>query len=558
MEKIWLKNYPAGVPADIDVNAYRSIPQLFDESVNKYRSRRAYICMGVTLTFDEVDKLSRNIGAWLQAKGLKKGARVAVMMPNVLQYPVSIFGILRAGFVVVNVNPLYTPRELEHQLKDSGAEVIIILENFVTTLQQVMANTPVKHVIVASMGDLLGLKGVLVNFVVRSVKKMVPAWNLPAAVKFNAVVDQGANMPLQPVELGPDDIAFLQYTGGTTGVSKGAMLLQQNILANLQQVSAWFSPTHDENAPHLMVTPLPLYHIYSLTCCCLFMLKDGGCNLLIPNPRDIPGFIKELQAHKFTAISGLNTLYNALLNHPDFGKIDFSSLRLASAGGMAMQRTVAERWHKATGVPILEGYGLTETSPVATTNPVNITEFTGTIGLPVPSTVITIRDDDGNILPIGGVGEICIAGPQVMKGYWNRPEETAAAMTADGALKTGDIGVMDERGFVKIVDRKKDMILVSGFNVYPNEIEDVVASHPGVLECAAIGIPDEKSGEVPKVFVVKKDPALTEEALLEYCRKNLTGYKMPRRIEFRTELPKTNVGKILRRALRDEAMKKTA
>ena len=558
MEKIWLKNYPAGVPAEVDLTAYRSTTQLFDESVNKYRNRRAYICMGATLTFDEVDKLSRNIGAWLQAKGLKKGARVAVMMPNVLQYPVSIFGILRAGFVVVNVNPLYTPRELEHQLKDSGAEVIIILENFVTTLQQVIANTAVKHVIVASMGDLLGLKGVLVNFVVRSVKKMVPAWNLPAAVKFNAVVDQGANMPLQPVELGPDDIAFLQYTGGTTGVSKGAMLLQRNILANLQQVSAWFSPTHDENAPHLMVTPLPLYHIYSLTCCCLFMLKDGGCNLLIPNPRDIPGFIKELQAHKFTAISGLNTLYNALLNHPDFGKIDFSSLRLASAGGMAMQRTVAERWHKATGVPILEGYGLTETSPVATTNPINITEFTGTIGLPIPSTIITIRDDDGNVLPIGGVGEICIAGPQVMKGYWNRPEETAAAMTADGALKTGDIGVMDERGFVKIVDRKKDMILVSGFNVYPNEIEDVVASHPGVLECAAIGIPDEKSGEVPKVFVVKKDPALTEEALLEYCRKNLTGYKMPRRIEFRTELPKTNVGKILRRALRDEQLKKSA
>ena len=558
MEKIWLKNYPAGVPAEVDLTAYRSTTQLFDESVNKYRNRRAYICMGATLTFDEVDKLSRNIGAWLQAKGLKKGARVAVMMPNVLQYPVSIFGILRAGFVVVNVNPLYTPRELEHQLKDSGAEVIIILENFVTTLQQVIANTAVKHVIVASMGDLLGLKGVLVNFVVRSVKKMVPAWNLPAAVKFNAVVDQGANMPLQPVELGPDDIAFLQYTGGTTGVSKGAMLLQRNILANLQQVSAWFSPTHDENAPHLMVTPLPLYHIYSLTCCCLFMLKDGGCNLLIPNPRDIPGFIKELQAHKFTAISGLNTLYNALLNHPDFGKIDFSSLRLASAGGMAMQRTVAERWHKATGVPILEGYGLTETSPVATTNPINITEFTGTIGLPIPSTIITIRDDDGNILPIGGVGEICIAGPQVMKGYWNRPEETAATMTADGALKTGDIGVMDERGFVKIVDRKKDMILVSGFNVYPNEIEDVVASHPGVLECAAIGIPDEKSGEVPKVFVVKKDPALTEEALLEYCRKNLTGYKMPRRIEFRTELPKTNVGKILRRALRDEQLKKSA
>ena len=558
MEKIWLKNYPAGVPSEIDTSAYRSIPQLFDESINKFRARPAYMCMGATMTFDELDKLSGSIGAWLQARGLAKGARVAVMMPNILQYPASIFGILRAGYTVVNINPLYTPRELEHQLKDSGAEAIIILENFATTLQQVADKTPLKHIIVASMGDLLGLKGVLVNFVVRSVKKMVPAWSLPGAVKFSAMVDEGASLKLKPVNLGPEDIAFLQYTGGTTGVSKGAMLLQRNILANLQQVSAWFSPTHDDNAPHLMVTPLPLYHIYSLTCCCLFMLKDGGCNLLIPNPRDIPGFIKELQKYKFTAISGLNTLYNALLNHPEFGTIDFSHLRLSSAGGMAMQKAVAERWHKVTGMPILEGYGLTETSPVATTNPVNTLEFNGTIGLPVPSTIITIRDDDGKILPVGEVGEICIVGPQVMKGYWNRQEETDKAMASDGAFKTGDIGVMDERGFIQIVDRKKDMILVSGFNVYPNEIEEVVASHPGVLECAAIGVPDEKSGEVPKVFVVKKDPALTEEALMEHCRKNLTGYKLPKRIEFRAELPKTNVGKILRRALRDEELKTTA
>ena len=558
MEKIWLKNYPAGVPAEVNVDAYRSLPQLFDESVKKYRTRPAYICMGATLTFDEVDRLSRGVAAWLQSRGLAKGTRVAVMMPNILQYPVSIFAILRAGLTVVNVNPLYTPRELEHQLKDSGAEAIIILENFATTLQQVIDKTPMKHVIVASMGDLLGIKGVLVNFVVRRVKKMVPAWSLPGAVKFNTMVDEGANLPLKPVDLGPEDIAFLQYTGGTTGVSKGAMLLQRNIIANVEQSAAWLNPSRDENNPHIMVTPLPLYHIYSLTCCCLFMLKEGGCNLLIPNPRDIPGFVKELQKHKFTAISGLNTLYNALLNHPEFGKIDFSNLRLSSAGGMAMQRVVAEKWQKVTGTPVIEGYGLTETSPVATINPVNITEFTGTIGLPVPSTVITIRDDDGNVLPVGQVGEICIQGPQVMKGYWNRPEETAKFMAPDGTFKTGDIGVMDERGFIKVVDRKKDMILVSGFNVYPNEIEEVVASHPGVLECAAIGIPDEKSGEVPKVFVVKKDPALTEETVMEHCRKNLTGYKMPRRIEFRTELPKTNVGKVLRRALRDEEMKKAA
>ena len=409
MERIWLKSYPKGVPADIDVNTYRSIPHLFDESIGKYRNRPAYICMGKTLSFDDIDRLSTRFGAWLQSKGLAKGTRVAVMMPNVLQYPVAVFGILRAGLTVVNVNPLYTPRELEHQLKDSGAEAIVILENFATTLEQVLAKTPVKHVVLASLGDLLGFKGLIVNFVVRKVKKMVPAFNLPGAIRFNDVIDEASGMELKRVEVGPEDIAFLQYTGGTTGVSKGAMLLHRNILANMEQVSSWFSPTREENNPHVMVAPLPLYHIYALTCNCLFGLRDGNCCLLIPNPRDIPGFIKELKNNRFTGISGLNTLYNALLNHPEFSSIDFSPLRLATAGGMAMQKAVADRWHKATGVPILEGYGLTETSPVATTNPVDLKEFSGTIGLPLPSTEITIRDDSGNVLPVGQVGEICIA-----------------------------------------------------------------------------------------------------------------------------------------------------
>ena len=552
MEKIWLKSYPKGVPAEIDVNAYRSIPHLFEANIDKYRNRPAYICMGKTITFDDVERLSTRFGAWLQSKGLAKGARVAVMMPNVLQYPVAVFGILRAGYTVVNVNPLYTPRELEHQLKDSGAEAIVILENFAGTLEQVLSRTPVKHIVVAAMGDLLGFKGLIVNFVVRKVKKMVPAFNLPGAVAFNTALSEGADMQLRKVDVGPEDIAFLQYTGGTTGVSKGAMLLHRNIIANMEQVSAWFSPTRREDDPLIMVAPLPLYHIYALTCNCMFMLRDGGCNLLIPNPRDIPGFIKELKNNRFTAMSGLNTLYNALLNHPDFASVDFSQLRMASAGGMAMQKAVADRFQQATKVAILEGYGLTETSPVATTNPVDQTEFSGTIGLPVPSTVITIRDDDEKILPVGEVGEICIAGPQVMKGYWQRPEETAKVLGRDGFLHTGDIGVMDEKGFIRIVDRKKDMILVSGFNVYPNEIEQVLAMHPGVLECAAIGVPDEHSGEVPKVFVVKKDPQLTEQDVLEHCKKELTGYKRPKYVEFRAELPKTNVGKILRRALREE------
>jgi long-chain acyl-CoA synthetase len=552
MEKIWLKSYPKGVPAEIDFNAYRSVPHLIDENIGKYRERPAYICMGKTLSFGDIDQLSTRFGAWLQSRGLAKGARVAVMMPNVLQYPVAVFGILRAGYTVVNVNPLYTPRELEHQLKDSGAEAIVILENFANTLEQVLSKTPVKHIVVASLGDLLGVKGLIVNFVVRNVKKMVPAFDLPGAIRFNAAISEGAGLQMKKVDVGPEDIAFLQYTGGTTGVSKGAMLLHRNIIANMEQVSAWFSPTRREDDPLIMVAPLPLYHIYALTCNCMFMLRDGGCNLLITNPRDIPGFIKELKNNRFSAISGLNTLYNALLNHPDFSGVDFSQLRLASAGGMAMQQAVADRWQKATKVPILEGYGLTETSPVATTNPVDLVDFSGTIGLPVPSTVITIRDDDENILPVGQTGEICITGPQVMKGYWQRPEETAKVMSKDGAFKTGDIGVMDERGYITIVDRKKDMILVSGFNVYPNELEGVVAMMPGVLEVAVIGVPDEHSGEVPTVFIVKKDPALTEKMVLDHCKEQLTGYKRPKYVEFRAELPKTNVGKILRRALRDE------
>jgi len=556
VEKIWIKHYPAGVPAEIDPNVYRSLPQLFDASIAKYRHRPAYMCMGSTITFDALEKMSRNVAAWLQSVGLKKGTRVAIMLPNILQYPVCLFGILRAGLTVVNVNPLYTPRELEHQLKDADVEAIIILENFAVKLEEVISKTSIKHVVVASMGDLLGAKGFLVNFVVRTVKKLVPAWHIPGAIKFNDMLSKGASARFMPVDIEPDDIAFLQYTGGTTGLSKGAVLLQRNVVANLQQVSAWFSPVHDDSKPYLMVTPLPLYHIYSLTCCCLHMLEDGGCNILIPNPRDIPAFIKEMRKHKFTSITGLNTLYNALMNSPDFNTIDFSAMRLSTAGGMAMQQSVAERWHKATGVPILEGYGLTETSPVATSNPVNLTEYSGTIGMPLPSTIITIRDDNGNILGLGQPGEICIAGPQVMQGYWNQPAETAKVMTADGALKTGDIGFMDDRGFIKIVDRKKDMILISGFNVYPNEIEEVIAGCPGVQECVAIGVPDENSGEAPKVFIVKKDPALTEAQVLEHCHKYLTGYKRPKHIEFRTELPKTNVGKILRRALRDDEIKK--
>jgi len=555
MEKIWLKHYPAGVPAEIDPDKYQSIRDLFEESVASYGERPAYYCMGKEITFAEVDRMSAAFGAWLQSQGLHKGDRVALMMPNVLQYPVALFGVLRAGLVVVNVNPLYTPRELEHQLLDSGAKAIVILENFAHTLEQVIAKTQVKQVVVASMGDLLGgVKGALVNFAVRNVKKMVPAFEFSNAVRFNEVLRAASQMTLARVEIKPDDIAFLQYTGGTTGVSKGAMLLNRNITSNLTQVDAWLDPflTEYDRKHYIIITALPLYHIFSLTVNCLMMLKIGGKNVLIVNPRDIAGFVKELAKHKYTTITGVNTLFNGLMQHPDFEKLDFSALRISNGGGMAVQKAVAERWKKITGVTLTEGYGLTETSPVATTNPPDLKEFNGSIGLPVPSTEISIRDDAGNELPLGEPGEICIRGPQVMAGYWQRPEETAKVMTADGFFRSGDIGIMDEKGHTRIVDRKKDMILVSGFNVYPNEIEGVVMMLPGVVECAAVGVPDEHSTEAVKLFVVRKDPDLSEKEVRAHCHQNLTGYKCPKYVEFRTELPKTNVGKILRRELRDE------
>ncbi|GAA0830372.1 MAG: long-chain-fatty-acid--CoA ligase [Cupriavidus sp.] len=555
MEKLWLKHYPAGVPAEIDASQFRSLAQLLEESFHTYADRRAFICMDKAITYGELDQLSRQFAAWLQSRGLRPGARVALMMPNVLQYPVALAAVLRAGYVVVNVNPLYTPRELEHQLKDSGAEAIVILENFAATLQAVLPATPVKHIVVASMGDMLGgLKGAIVNFVVRNVKKMVPAWELPNCVRFNDVLAEGRRMELKPVTTGPDDIAFLQYTGGTTGVSKGATLLHRNIVSNVLQSEAWMQPALAKGAhidQVITITALPLYHIFALTVCCLLGMRSGGLSILIPNPRDIPGFIKELQKYKFNMFPAVNTLYNALLNHPDFSKVDCSGLRVANGGGMAVQEAVAKNWLAKTGCPIIEGYGLSETSPSATCNPTDTDAFSGTIGLPLPSTEVSIRDDDGKELPLGQPGEICLRGPQVMAGYWNRPDETAKVMTPDGFFKTGDIGVMDERGYTKIVDRKKDMILVSGFNVYPNEVEGVVAECPGVLEVAAVGVPDQHSGEVVKLFVVKKDPALSEADVIAFCKDRLTGYKRPKYVEFRTELPKTNVGKILRRELRD-------
>jgi long-chain acyl-CoA synthetase len=551
MEKVWLKSYPPGVPAEVDYSKYSSIGVLFSDSVRKYRDRPAYHNMGRTLSFGELDELAKRFGAWLQAKGVGKGTRVAIMMPNCLQYPAALFGVLRAGAIVVNVNPLYTARELEHQLKDSGAEVIVILENFCHVLQAVLPGTGIKHVVVAALGDLLGFKGRLVNFVLRHVKKMVPAWSLPGAVRFNDVLEEGARQTLQAPEVGQEDIAFLQYTGGTTGLSKGATLLHRNILANLEQSAAWLAPFLPDRQ-QVIITALPLYHIFSLTANCLIMLKLGGCNVLITNPRDISGFVKELRKHQFTIFTGVNTLFNALLNHPQFSKLDFSALRCSLGGGMAVQKGVADRWKQVTGCTLVEAYGLSETSPAVCINPLDLKEYNGSIGLPVPSTEVVMRTDDLRDAAIGEPGEICVRGPQVMQGYWQCPDETAKVMTADGFFATGDIGVMDERGYVRIVDRKKDMILVSGFNVYPNEIEAVVASHPGVLECAVIGVPDERSGEVPKLFVVKKDSTLDEAELRRHCEANLTGYKRPRYYEFRKELPKSNVGKILRRALRDE------
>ncbi|MFZ2298500.1 MAG: long-chain-fatty-acid--CoA ligase [Burkholderiales bacterium RIFCSPLOWO2_12_FULL_64_99] len=561
MEKIWLKNYPANMPQEIDASQYGSLVALLDEAMRKYKDRVAFRCMGASLSYGELDQLSAQVASWLQAKGLKKGSRVAVMMPNVLQYPVVVAGILRAGCVVVNVNPMYTPRELEHQLQDSGAEAIFILENFATTLQAIHARGHLKHVVVASMGDLMGLiKGALTNFVVRRVRKMVPAWSLPGHHGFGQVLAEGARQAYQPVSLTPDDVAFLQYTGGTTGVSKGATLLQRNLLSNVLQCEAWLMNGVDRQAfPQLnVVCALPLYHIFALTVCALMGIRNGACMLLIPNPRDIPGFIKELSQFRFHLFPAVNTLYSGLMNNPEFAKLDFSSLQVTIGGGMAVQRAVAERWKAITGKPIIEGYGLSETSPVATCNPNNIEVYTGTIGLPLPSTEVSIRDDDGQELALGQAGEICIRGPQVMAGYWHRAEETAQVMTPDGFFKTGDVGIVDEQGYVKIVDRKKDMVLVSGFNVYPNEVEDVAVLHPGVLEAAVIGVPDAHSGEAVKLFVVRRDPELTKEDLAEFCKEQLTGYKRPKYIEFRDDLPKSNVGKILRRELRDADLKKAA
>jgi long-chain acyl-CoA synthetase len=555
MERIWLKQYPAGVPADIDVTQYESLVELLEESFSKFSDRQAFICMDKSISYRDLDAMSAALAAYLQSKGLKKGARVALMMPNVLQYPISTAAVLRAGYAVVNVNPLYTPRELEHQLKDSGAEAVIVLENFATTVQQVIAKTAVKHVIVGSMGDLLGFKGVIVNLVVRRVKKMVPAYSIPGAATFNDALAAGRRMTLTQPPIGPDDVAFLQYTGGTTGVSKGATLLHRNILANVLQNDAWLQPALSQ-PPHIdrmiIVCALPLYHIFALTACFLLGVRAGGTNLLIPNPRDMAGFVKELMKYQVNFFPAVNTLYNGLLNTPGFDKIDFSKLKISNGGGMAVQRPVADRWKKLTGCGIAEGYGLSETSPALTCNLATAENFSGSIGIPMPSTYISIRDDDGNEVPLGTPGEICAKGPQVMAGYWNRPEETANVMTADGFFRTGDIGVMTPDGYTKIVDRKKDMILVSGFNVYPNEIEEVIASHPGVLECAVIGVVDARSGEAVKAFVVKKDPNVTAEDIIKFCGTQLTNYKVPKQIEFRTGLPKTNVGKILRRELRDE------
>jgi len=551
MERIWLKSYPKGVPAEIDWRRYRSLADLFEQSARAFATNPAYQNMGRVVTFGELDMMTRNAGAWLQSKGLAKGARVAVMLPNCIQYPAFMFGALRAGFTVVNVNPLYTARELEHQLRDSGAEAIVVLENFAHVLEQVVANTRIRHIVVASLGDLLGFKGLIVNFVVRTVKRLVPAWRLPGAIRFNAMLYEGAKLELKAADIGHEDIAFLQYTGGTTGLAKGAMLLNRNILANLEQAAAWVKPFLKTDVDQIIVTALPLYHVLSLTANCLLMMKIGGLNILITNPRDIPAFVGELSRHRFTMITGVNTLFNALMNEPGFAKIDFSALRISMGGGMAIQKAVADRWKHLTGCTLVEAYGLSETSPAVTINPFDLVEYNGAIGLPVPSTDIEIRDDAGNELPLGEAGELCVRGPQVMKGYWNQPEETARVLDEKGFFSTGDVAAVDEKGFVRIVDRKKDMISVSGLKVFPNEVEGVVAMLDGVLECAVIGVPDAHSGEAVKLFVVRKDPSLTEEALRAHCRDNLTGYKRPKFIEFRTELPKTNVGKILRRALRD-------
>ncbi len=556
MQRPWLAQYPKGVPAEIPSERPESLVRLMEDAFAKYADRTASVCMGKTLTYAETEKLSAAVAVWLQNLRMPPGARVAIMMPNVLQYMVCVAAVLRAGYVVVNVNPLYTPRELTHQLNDSGAEAIFILENFAATLQVVLPQTRVQHIVVCTMGDLMGgVKGALINMVVRHVKKMVPPYELPGEVSFRSVLAQGAGKKPAAVATKSGDTALLQYTGGTTGLAKGAVLTHGNIVANVLQNGLWLEPLIGKagSGPQLtIVSALPLYHIFAFTACGMLGLHAGMRNLLIPNPRDIPAFIQAMQQTPINILPAVNTLFNALLNHPDFAKVDMSGLKMSLGGGMAVQKAIADKWKAATGCHILEAYGLSETSPGATINPADSKEYNGTIGLPIPSTDVAILDESDQPVPIGQAGEIAIRGPQVMAGYWNMPEETARVMTPDGYFKTGDIGIMDTLGYTRIVDRKKDMILVSGFNVYPNEVEGVVALHPGVLEVAAVGVPDEHSGEVVKLFVVKKDPALTEQQLKDYCRENLTGYKRPKYIEFRDELPKTNVGKILRRALRDE------
>ncbi|WP_274387237.1 long-chain-fatty-acid--CoA ligase [Noviherbaspirillum aridicola] len=563
MQMPWLDYYPPGVPAQIDYREYSSLVELMEQAFDKYREREAYVCMGKALSFGDIDSLSRALAAWLQKNGLARGDRVAIMLPNVLQYPVAVAGILRAGGIVVNVNPLYTARELEHQLRDSGARAIIILENFAHTLEQVLPRTAVEKVVVASMGDLLGFpKSAIVNVAVRHLKKMVPAYALPGHTRFNDALAQGKAIGrYTPPSLSVSDVAVLQYTGGTTGVSKGAVLLHGTLIANLLSSEAWMQPglkKRQVEGQHTLVCALPLYHVFAFVTCGLLGMRMGARNILIPNPRDLASLIRALRGYKIHAFPGVNTLFNGLLHHPDFRSLDFSELLITNGGGMAVQDTVAGKWLSVTGCPIVEGYGLSETSSGVTCNPVDSEAFTGTVGLPLPSAAVRITDDAGNELPPGQPGEIEIKGPQVMAGYWNRPDETARVMTADGWFKSGDIGTMDERGYVKIVDRKKDMILVSGFNVYPNEIENVVAAHPGVLECAAVAVPDENSGEAVKLFVVKRDPGLSEDELMKYCAMQLTGYKRPRSIEFRDDLPKSNVGKILRRELREAARPRDA
>ncbi len=551
MDRIWLNSYPPGIPADIDIDHIPSLVDLFDTACRKYADKVAYLSMGRSMSYRQLAEEVDAFAGWLQSRGIQKGDRVALMMPNLLQYPVALFGTLRAGGVVVNCNPLYTPRELEHQLRDSGATAIVIVENFAQTLEQVIARTAIKHVVVTPLGEMLGAKGLLVNFALRHVKKMVPAWKLPGAINFRGAMAAGRSHGCKPVALDQEDIAFLQYTGGTTGISKGAILTHANIASNVTQAHTWIKPVVHEGQ-EFVITALPLYHIFALTANCLTFLMIGARNLLIVNPRDIAGLIKEWGKYPVSVVTGVNTLFNALLNHPDFARLDFSTMNATLGGGMAVQVPVAERWKQVTGVPLLQAYGLTETSPAATINPLDMQDFNGSIGLPISSTEVSIRDDDGNEVSLKQVGEICIRGPQVMRGYWQRPGETALVFHPDRFLRTGDIGYMDPKGFVFLVDRKKDMILVSGFNVYPNEVEEAVAMHPGIMEVAAIGVFDEHSGEAVKIFVVRKDPALTEKALIEHCRGVLTGYKIPKHVEFRDDLPRTNVGKILRRALKEQ------